>query len=355
MRKSTIAIWVSGFIMLVALASTTSAQEIFSDEPGQYSTERLTMSLSCQPGDLIEIRSAMTLEGTLEIIVHEDAQAHIDYFKKAKTGRKSNAIDYIDLISVSLSETPTGLKLDMRAPNPAPWSSRESGLVVVEVRIPADCEVKIEAPYFDVAAVGPFKAFEVPSSMGRLEVSSVTERLDLVTSNRRVTIENASGEVRAATTNSTLIANDIDCTGYQAIFRNEGGDIMIERLAGELNIKNSYGRIEIEDFRPTGRKNYIRGQYGPITVSVTRMETGQLIVNNRYEDVELSLPEDISAVFSLAVEEEGKIEVSNFEFKPDLIQQNRLNLVTGEGEALISSSIRGKGNIFVRGESEGGS
>ncbi len=342
-----------GCLLLFALSTATQGQEIKSDEAGLYTTDMLTLSGECKPGDLIEIRSASTLMGSLNIVIGEDDGVLVEYYKKARTDSKSIAIDYIDLISVPLTVTPNGVKLDLRAPNPAPWSSRESGLVEVQMTIPADCEVSIEAPYFDIEAEGPFKTFEVPSSMGRLTVFNVTDLLDLATSNRRVTVENISGKLKVVTTNSNLLARNINCSDEQALFRNDGGDIIIDNLTGELNIKNSYGRIEVVDFRPSGRKNYIRGLYGPIVVEVTEMTGGQLIVNNRYEDVEISLPEDISAVFSLAVEEEGKVEVKGFPFKTDLVKQNRLNLVAGNGDALVSSSIRGKGNIYVRGEDKG--
>jgi hypothetical protein len=53
------------------------------------------------------------------------------------------------------------------------------------------------------------------------------------------------------------------------------------------------------------------------------------------------------------VDEEGRIEVKNFVFTADLVQYDRLNLVAGDGEALVSASARDEGNIFVRASGNG--
>lgn len=337
-------------LSVFGLTVPTQAQEIFSEGRGVYSTGILKMSLDCKDCKTISIRSAETLVGKLNIVVTEGDKVEVDYFKKAHTARKSDAIDYIDLISVSLSRTPVGARLDLRAPNPAPWTSDESGTVDLAIRIPAQCEVEIDARYFDIEGEGPFKTFLVPSSLGRLTVKNVTDKLELNTSNQRITINEVSGEIYAATSNSSLVATDIQAKDRKAVFRNEGGDIRIQGITAELDLRNSYGRTDVINYSATGKKNYIRSLYGPIMVMVTRMQARQLLVTNQHEDIELWLPEDLSSVISLAVEEDGKIEVTNMEFTPDLIQSNRLNLVAGGGDALISGSVRGKGNIFVRTE-----
>ena len=79
------------------------------------------------------------------------------------------------------------------------------------------------------------------------------------------------------------------------------------------------------------------------------MDEGQLVVMNRFEDVDIKVPEDIQAVFSLAVEEGSRIEATDFVFRTDLIQPNRLTLASGEGNVRINSSIKGEGNIYITG------
>ncbi len=342
-----------GCLLVLLVTHAAVGQDIFKQEDNQYSTRELVRTTPLPRGSRIVIKSAETLRGLLTITASDAGEARLKYFKQAKTTIKSRAIDYIDLIDVSMEKTPGGLQLELRAPNPAPWSADEAGTLTGELFVPEGCDIEINAAYFDIDATGPFRTMSIPSSLGRLTVENVTDLCELSTSNRRLTVTNILGQISAATTNSTLTATRINCGDNKAVFRNDGGDIKIEGLTGEANVKNNYGRIDVEDYHPTGNNNYIRSSNGPIMVYITKMSGGQLLLSNQYEDIDITIPEAISATLSLAVEEEGKIEVSNLPFKPEVIQQNRLNLVAGRGDALINGSVRGKGNIYVRGSDEG--
>ncbi len=79
------------------------------------------------------------------------------------------------------------------------------------------------------------------------------------------------------------------------------------------------------------------------------MNEGQLVVSSKHDDIEIFVPESISAFFSLSVDENGEIEADGFPFSTDLIENDKLNLISGDGLVDISSSIRGEGNIYIRG------
>jgi len=324
------------------------AQEVFEEVAGLFSTRQMKAAVSIGIQNKIMIQSASSLRGKISISAAEVSEVSVSYFKKSRAGSQSEAIDFIDLIAVRLERIAEGVRLQLCAPNPAPWTDLEAGLVEVELTIPESCFVEIEAPYFDIKADGPFEGIVVPYSLGKLEVADVSKQLELKTANRRVSIEKISGDISVATSNSELVAKDISSVDKQARFKNDGGDIRIGDFVGRVNVKNSYGRIEITDFEPQGSGNLIRGFSGPVIVDIKRITDGQVVINNRFEDIEITVPSDLSARLSLAVDEGGKIEASNFTFKTDLVQPNRLNLVAGDGESLISGSIRGKGNIFVR-------
>jgi len=334
-------------------AMSVAAQEIHSEGKGLYATDELTLLMAMKPGEQLTIRSASTLTGTIVVRAAETEEVRVDYAKRAKADSRSRAIDYIDLIAVDLDRTADGVRLQLRAPNPAPWSTAEGGLVEVEIVVPAGVSLDIDALYFDLVATGPFSGIVVPSSLGRIEVSDVAGRCDVATANRRLTLANITGRVSAETRNSILTAVNIVSSDGQAIFRNAGGDIEIDGFSGGINVKNTYGRIELLDFAPSGRRNVIRGRSAPVIIEVTRIDEGSLILNNRMEDIDLTLPTPLSAVLSLAVEDDGKIELSHLPVRTDLVQRDRLSVVAGEGEAFISGSISGRGNIYIRGV-EGG-
>ncbi len=333
-------------VLLVNLAPCW-AQEVRQESRGFFATLELGSSTLPGNGNQLVIKAAGSLQGELTILATATDSAILTYTKRARTSRKSRAVDYLDQIAVSLSAAPTGLRLEMRAPNPAPWKDDESGLVEAMVEIPEGFRVEINAAYFDVKADGPFISFENTTSLGRLDVAHISERLEVETANRRVTVTDVSGQIRVVTTNATLTAQGISGLTQPAVFRNDGSDIRINGFTGGLNVKNAYGRIEIVDWDPNDEKSYVRCTSGPILIILSDLNAGQLLISNKYEDIELRLPQEFSAVLTMAVDEGGKIEAQNFPFTTELVEPNRLNLLVGNGRATISSSVRGKGNIYI--------
>ncbi len=340
-------------VMSLFVYGVVLSQEVYLEEEGLYSTRQLTLQAEVNIGATVVIESASTLTGTLTVVTNELNEIRIVYFKKARCNSRSRAIDYVDLMAVDIDRNGGNNRIQFRAPNPAPWKGSETGIIDAEITVPEGTHLTINATYFDVNADGPFSGVVIPSSLGRLNVSGVTGTVNLSTSNRRITVSDIVGKLILKTSNSTLSARGIRTERGRASFRNDGGDIIVEDIVGEVSARNRFGRIEITQFEPRGDKNFIRGQSGPILVDIVRLERGQVVVNNKFEDIELVLPENLSAELSLSVEEDGKIEVTNMLFLADLVQYNRLSLKAGDGDAIISSSISGNGNIFIRGRNEG--
>lgn len=338
--------------LILMITATATAQEVIEREAGLFETENILMAKAVAPRAKIVVASAVHLSGTIKIVTSSSDSLRIEYRKVAKAGDRSQAIDFIDLISVVIEGRPETPVVKMRAPNPAPWSGTDySGRIEAEMKVPDGSEVEIQAPTFDVTVNGPLRALDIPESLGRLEISKIIERLNVATANRRVTLNEISGQISAATTNSSLIAENISCPDNEARFRNEGGDIDIVDIVGTLNVKNSYGRINIERWQSKGESSYIRGISGPVSIEITAMDNGQLVVSNQQEDIEIMLPDTLSAFYTLSVDDDGLIEATGFPFTPDLVERNRLNLQSGSGRVDIRGSIKGKGNIFVRGKS----
>ncbi|MEA2031061.1 MAG: hypothetical protein U9N55_05650 [candidate division Zixibacteria bacterium] len=336
-------------VCLILTVVQGNAQEIFRNEDGLFSTELIADSIKIDSKNHILIQSSSTLTGTIQVHTTSKNIATIEYYKKSESDEKSRAIDHIDLVAVDLSHTPNGIRLQLRAPNPPPWKTTEMTTLEISLFVPEGSYLEIDASYFNLDATGPFSGVEVSSSFGKLNVSDVTEILDLTTANRRLTISNISGEVSVETTNSTLEANNIYSPDKQAVFRNQGGNIHIDGFDGQISIKNSFGKIELIDFRPSGNRNVIRGKSAPIVIDIADMSDEQIIVSNWFEDVDITTPSNLSAALSLAVDDEGKIEVSGLEFITELVQQDRLSLVAGEGNGSVNCSVKGAGNIYIRG------
>lgn len=335
----------TGFILF----SVGQAQEIRKNEDGQFTTDKLVDSIKTGSQNNIIIKSASTLKGKIIITTSPDPMVKVFYHKKSNAKSLSHATDYIDLISVNLDRLSGGIMVQLRAPNPAPWSNDEASVLEIDIIVPDSSGIDIDAAYFDVTAIGPFTKIKIPSSFGRLTISKVTRELELATSNRQISIDDIYGKISVSTSNSLLIANSLRSLSNTAVFQNRDGDIRIENFAGQINVRNSYGRIDLTEFQPIGNRNVIRGKSAPITISITKMIEEQIIVSNHYEDIDITVPSDLSSIFSLAASNEGKIEVSGLLFQGDLIQESRMSLVAGDGDNTITCNVQGGGNIYIRG------
>lgn len=336
-------------ILAVIWASSASGQEISEKEKGLYATGQIELKAAIGTQNRVVIKSAAALSGSLTIQTYGGRDVIVAYSKQARTDDKQKATDYIDLMSVSTDRMAEEVRIEMRAPNPAPWKGDEAGIVEAVITVPQEIRLEIQAQQFDVKVEGPLRGLVIPQSLGKLDIRGIDGLLDVNTVNRKVTLEDISGEISVGTTNSSIEARTINAVSSQARFRNDGGDILIEKFAGTINARNSYGRIDISEFEPVGSANYIRNSSGPIILEIERMLDARLVVTNQYEDIEITMPDTVSAYISLKVDEDGTIDASQFPFKAELVEHDRLNLRAGAGAAEISGTVRGKGNISIKG------
>lgn len=327
-----------------------SAQEVVKLDEGLFSTKELTQEVKPAGVTTLIIQSALSLEGELEIKTEDIPNVRIVYSEQAKASSRAQGTDYIDLITVVAEKVADHVRINLRAPNPAPWQKEDGrGWVKGTITVPKGFSVEIEAAQFDIAAAGPFRSFIVRASLGKIELSDVSEKVDISTANRRVRVSQLSGDISITTANSTLEAEFISARRSAARFRNEGGDIRIKSISGEVNIRNTFGRIDVTEFRMGDGSSVIRGSSGPVSVEMEVVADGRLTLSNELEDIELRVPSTVAAAFSLSIDADGTIEASGFPFRTDLVEHNRLHLLAGRGGAEITGSVRGKGNIFVRG------
>lgn len=330
------------------LAGSISAQEITEPEKGLFVSKNLLGQIDAASSKRLIVRSAQSLIGTLTIVAVDSPHVSVEYRKRAHTNSRGEALEFLNKIEITLEQIADGIRFDMRSPNPAPWDSKtESAGVEARIAVPIGFRVEVDAAFFDVTVTGPLTSLSIPSSLGRLTISDVTEMLDVTTANKRIDLSNIQGTMTATTSNATIEVRNMTTT-HQATFRNDGGDIKVDGCVGSVNVRNSFGRIDLTNFTPRGESNFIRGNSGVVRIEIAEMKEGQLVVDNKLDDIELVLPDPLSAFLSLSVDEGGAIDAAGFPFVTDLVQHNRLNLNLGNGDVTISASIKGKGNIIVR-------
>jgi len=337
-------------LFIFVLAQIVGADEVKKTGKDRYETGIIELTSPVASDKIVSISSAVNLSGRLAITTTDADQAVFVYSKLLKVSSESEAVDYAGMINVVLEKTSTGVNLLLQAPNPAPWSGTDnSGIVAGELQIPKDSRIEIDARYFDLEITGPFRAVESKSSFGQTKVANITEFLYLATSNRDIIVNNISGEINLTTSHADIEMNNLVTAGQPAFIRNENGSITGENLSGVFDIKNSYGRIRLSDLSLVSERSRISGSYSPINLRIIRINNAGLTVRNTNEDIKLFVPESLAAEFSLRVDTNGEIDVEGLEIRPTLAENSRLDFESGAGGPRVRMSIRGDGNISVRG------
>ena len=335
---------------IIALVHIVGAEEVKEIDKNRFETGKIELTSPMASDKIVSISSAVNLSGKLIIRTTETNQAIFIFNKTLKTSSKSEAIDYAEVINIVLEETSKGINLLLQAPNPAPWSGTDnSGIVEGELQIPKASRIEIDAQYFDLNIIGPFKAVESKSSFGRAEVENISEFLYLATSNQDIIASNITGEINLTTSHADIKVKNLVTTGQLAYIKNENGSITGETLSGVFDVKNSFGRIRLSELTLVSDRSRISGSYSPINLRIKGINKAGLTVHNTNEDIKVFVPESLTAEFSLRVDNNGEIDVEGLEIKPTLVENSRLDFESGAGGPRIRMSIRDDGNISIRG------
>ena len=342
------------FGLLLTLMVTARAEEVF-EADGRFMTKEMDLNVALNPNAKVLISSARHLIGRLYIVADNSAQVSFQYKKILKVPKEATAVYYAELIDITLEKTPTGAKLVFKAPNPAPWSGTDnSASIEGELHLPGNAALEINADYFDLNVEGPLRAIDNMSSFGRMEVRKITERLNLTTSNQDIVATDITGEIFLAATNGDIRVEKMQSGSTPAQLRNQNGNVTVTQASGALDIKNSYGKIRLEDINLTMPGSRVAGSYGPVRMTLSTINKATLEMTNTNDDIELSVPADIAASFALTVGSDGEISADGLMMKPTGVQNNRLNFTSGGGGSDISIRVSGDGNIHLSGTASGG-
>ncbi len=348
--KNRTKIFLSLLALVTFLTSLTSGEEIRAVGQSGYESGEASAVVTMSPGERIRIISTNYLTGNLNIETIKGNEARFKFQKRLKAPDQATAIDFAGVIDISLEKNGSEIKLLLKSPNPAPWSgSDNSGRIDGELTLPEGCLVEFEAGYFDVNMTGKFKGVKNVSTFGRMEIDGVDGDLELSSSNRDIIVKNIKGDISISASYADIIAEGIESIGPATYMKNENGNITIVDFKGAFDIRNDFGRIKVDKAVLTDERSSIRGSYSPIKLSIDDMIDAGLTVRNNNEDIEISVPENGSADFSLKVEGNGEIHADGLTIVPTYVDYNRLDFKIGEGDSRVRVSVGGKGNISING------
>ncbi len=331
---------------------------VFGDDVTPYGsdrfiTEEIVMGSSAVAGEKILIRAASGLSGKLKISTDDVDSVVLEFRKIAKTSTRSKATEYTELADVTIRKTRKGLEILFRTPNPTPWSGTDESVIIEgELRLPKECQLKIEADYFDLDIDGPFVSVENRKSFGRLDIRNVTKILDLTGSNRDISLKNIKGDITVKLSHADIWIEEMKAEYRPARINNEYGKINIDSFEGDFIVKSSYGKIKLTNMNFINGKSSIEGTQCPIKISAVNFDNAELFISNSYDDIILDLPDTIAADFFLKTENDGEIHLQGIPVKPILIESNYVELKSGHGGSKITIGADGGGDINVFGYSD---
>lgn len=339
-------LWLS---LIVIFCGNTNAEIIKKDGTDRYKSEMIANSNPMEPGGFLTINSAGSLSGSIEIETGGDKLIY-RYQKLLKAETKSEAARFAKVITVVSEQTDRGITISLRAPATTPWAgTNNSGRLKLIITMPEGSSVRINSAYFDINGTGPFTEFIVTESLSRVEISQVTDLVDIKVSNRPLIVNQISGQIRLTNQYGPIKIKAVDCTGKTAVIRNNNGDITIQSYIGGLEVRSEMGRIIGKNLFLTGDQNYIKNKSADVILSFDSLTTGRLRINNRYGNINLKIAGRLDARFVCKTEEESEVTAQGMFISSPLVDKNRLEFETGEGTAEVRVTARGSGNIKLNG------
>ncbi|MCX6825879.1 MAG: DUF4097 family beta strand repeat-containing protein [candidate division Zixibacteria bacterium] len=333
----------------IMLAVSLYGGEVISLGNNRFRTAEQSLQTTLTPNAKVIINSALDLYGNLHIISDSSDRVTFVYKKILKAPNLSTAMDYVDLINITMNSIPGGLQILLQAPNPSPWAGQNFGAVEGELHLPGNCQIELALPYFGLSIDGPFRTVNSKPSFGRLEAKGITEKLNLATTNQDIIVWDIGGDIAVSTANADIRIYNMLCPLTAATIRNGNGNIYLSNVKGAVDIENSYGKIKLDRISLGGGKSRIIGSYGSLKLQLADLERADLFMSNTNGDIEINIPDTVSAKFLLNVSSDGEIAAEGFKITPAQMDHNYLEFLSGTGESQMTVEIKGDGNIFLKG------
>lgn len=337
--------------LLLLISISIRAGELSPFGRGRFASDEISIETTSTANENITISAAGSLSGKLRIIAADINRAIFKYRKIIKTKNHPTAVDFADKIDARIQKLPTGLKLILRAPNPAPWSGRaESARIEGDLLLPYNYSLDIDAEYFDLHVTGPFQSVKIGASFGKVRIENILEELQLKCTGRNLSLTDIHGDISIEASNADIHIENMYPADSPARLKNDNGDIFINGCDGSFDIKNSFGKIRFNNIRLTGQSGIVTGTQCPIRLDFDELENSRLKILTTYEDLILAIPNNTGANLYLHTEEDGEIHVKNLAIWPKLTYSNRLELIVGNGGTDINMMVENGGNIEIRGK-----
>jgi len=197
-----------------------------------------TVRLAAPRSGLLRVDNS---NGRTRVVGEERSDIEVRLHKVARAESESAARRLAESIHLAAAESEVGLDIEIETPRR--WNRR--GSVNLELRVPRETRVDVQASNGKVSVEGLHAAVRARSSNGGIEVEGVDGDVEVQSSNARVCCSSCSGRLLARSSNGKIeIAGHrgaVDAATSNGLIR-----ASLAELRGPVVLATSNGRISLE-------------------------------------------------------------------------------------------------------------
>ncbi len=290
------------------------------------------------------------LAGRVNLEVGEEDVCSVEFECWAEAKNSKMAKEFTELVELHLETVDEVATLTLSTPRDAPWEGTNYAIRVnLDVYIPPDIVLETKPSSFELDITGPLKKAYIKNRYGNVQLEDVSEETDISGSYIQVEVENIEGPLDIETSYNSIRVRDADTRDGRAYLKTTYGKIEVEQFTGQLEASTVYSPIHCSGLSLLEGENQIRTMYSTIDLEIDQMEDCGLFVTNSYGNINLTVPEDLSARLRLSVGRGGKINTDRILIRPLVLDKTRLEGICGDGESNIGLQVNGIGRIQIEG------
>lgn len=317
------------------------------DEEYTFSAE---LQVSTKGVKELHINAPNNLGGSINLQVWDEDNCLVKFECWARANTEEKAKNFVNMVDLDLDREEDLVELKLTTPRPAPWEGTNYGIKAnLDIFIPENFILKTKTFSFDLDICGPLKKVDIENKYGKTYVKDVSENTRIVGPYNKVEIENIQGDLNIRTTYNSIYARNVNTKKGKASFKTIYGKIDLEDIRGQIEAETIYSPIYASDVTLLGGVNKIQTVYSKVDLELEEIEECELHVKNTYGNINVSVPEDISARLTLTVDRGGKIHTTGILITPTVLKKTRLEGICGQGESQIEIDVDGIGKILLEG------
>jgi hypothetical protein len=314
-------------------------------------SESSQAKVSAQGASEFRLTTPSNLGGQVYLEVWDEEDCQVKFTIWARANSTEQAKIFTDKVDFELDREEEVVDLKLITPHPAPWEGSNYGInATLYIFIPHHFTVVTKTQAFDLDITGPIPTLNIQNQYGKIQVSDISEETKISSTYGQVDAENIRGVLNVETSYNSISVRNVDTDDEKAVLKTSYGKIDVEKFEGQLEASTVYSSIDASDIVLRDGRNEFNTVYSKIDLDIAELQDAQLYVQNTYGNVNLTVPEDLSARLKFTVGRGGKIITRGIIIQPTVLNQTTLEGICGEEESEIEVDINGIGQIQLEGK-----